>query len=1812
MAIDVDKILERINPSTGLTEDKTPSVETAKFDLPERSGTGLFKTPDHHRIAPVQGVPEEASEEPRQKRSFEDLAVLAREQSSGRQNVTQINPNIVSSEWEKYPIRRVGGDNEEIRARSQSGWDLAKGAASATAGIILGGTIENTGYLFDWGEAIKRFQDKDHEFSVNWLSQIGADFQKRMMDRNPTHMTNRAKEGFALFDATWWSSMTPSIFSTLSLLAPVFAVRGLVGMTANRLGAAQKMGTRSKYSADLLGSSIMSRHMYSSLESRDVMESTLEHLRNSGYNRDEAETIAGQAASRNYRTGWWNAWKDMASWHIIFRGVGHANRALTMRLHEIYGNKAAKEMHSTLASVLRRHPRPNQAALQSRGLTKMDLLKQAGLEGFEEFNIQFQKSEASRYGDILAGLEEKGDNDHIWQAYFSGRMLDHIQDPHTWDATLMGFLGGAVFGGVGYAANIKMKKATLQREADAIQQEITKAEVVRDRLQAIAAKEAEGDMYTARALQDKLIFELAIAGLHDGTGKSFEGGLVAGRHEHNVDLFSAIEGMTPEELQSIQLDETAQQAAIRAKEDFIKIEQDYQRYSEQNHNTKYDDIIAISLTEQEFRVRKAKEYRDAAKAEVDKVESRVTDILNEISPIQNEIHRNVLDAEYAKQAIAAKKREAPNTANKKKAKADEIQKEYNDVIADLEKKLATAKNNIETLTKQAREESTKEQFAEETKKRKDAEKLLSDSAHEGMRYFVESANYQSYRSVLAEMQTPKWKKDTEAAIDNAQKEGAEKRALAAIENSTSAEELKSVTLENTSEATKDRYKERLKEVNDLQKELEKIDQTPLESLTAEEKANVKGHIDNIRSEEAFEQFVVQRIRDKENGRIIEEYLRERFDTKQRIEQENLERRLGEQIPVTDELSAESKRRILNKINAIKNPSDFQEFINEEILPLKIGETQKDAILKYIYSRKNAMEEKIQRDENLRANKRKAEDTATKENNIEDVKKGKKPPAKFEEDSFLPPEQGAAENTAEPVTDSQHISGNFYVGSKVSWAGQTSNQGTTYFIVAPNKENTVDIGHFVGPIFQTTKVVPLDQLTFLDNNSIVTEYQGNNYLVLPPDTRGVHMVVDIKKGKSLTGPDSIELKRNIIDKAIGLEAEARDIVNKEDKTAPKQEPEASPELLPKVPFEIYLKSNPLLKDLSEHQIEIRKREYPEGGSTTIRNKAALAFKYFRGEISAIDMLSNEKYFQYNRKWLEMSKTKVEHILREQVEPFRELFEASTEQTEGSPPDAGTAVDTTTPEIVEASNLYTSEENTSFRTVEANGKIIAEGNDSLIQEHVNGESIEMNPQYLANPNITEGTQVEFEYIETKYWAGKKEQYAGREHVMAPIFIVIDGQRVGLLKAADSASRKAIYDNLLKGKRVTAEIKSIFAGKDNFNNVRIDGRPRFMPLPEQTSTQWVKENGEYVKVDDAVPALVGTQGSIYSSKKPPTFDVSSVPHRRGTKPDSAEISMAAGRLSQAGMISSGNVYYLTYGADGNPQPVKAHTANIHQPVVDKIIEFISQENFAEAGELVNLTRAAESIQEGDNRYIAVNTNSDGSLRTFGFFSPSLQKIVQFNATNFRKYMSGETPGFYMFDSEGKSVQPTVEQIQDMNIERELRELLPTIKRQVDFSKVNNDIQYRSRLTGETYPTYNDYLFSEKEGHNEQTTDSQAIVSTDVLNMDGAVFHDPSIVFEKGHVAGQTTAEKITDTAVKTDSKPKTDPQGIPVETAPRVRTRKKNVTQEKIEQVYKKYASQLQEKNVSLENFQKLFDPDVMSSPEELAQSLTNENANKIDCL
>ena len=388
-------------------------------------------------------------------------------------------------------------------------------------------------------------------------------------------------------------------------------------------------------------------------------------------------------------------------------------------------------------------------------------------------------------------------------------------------------------------------------------------------------------------------------------------------------------------------------------------------------------------------------------------------------------------------------------------------------------------------------------------------------------------------------------------------------------------------------------------------------------------------------------------------------------------------------------------------------------------------------------------------------------------------------------------------------------------------------------------------------------------------------------------------------------------------------------------------------------------------------------------------------------------------------------------------------------------------------------------------------------------LDGNIIPMSRELLVQAQA--GTEVEFEIIENDFY---KENFPNGSVADIPVYFKIGGQIVGKLQRSESQDRAEIVRKLQAGETVTTKIASVIS--PNFNNARTADGQKYFYDPREAFGQ--------------TPTIVGTvvtDGIL-------EFDA-----------PTGDLTMRTPRG-----VTPGQVGFLIP-ADQNPEATDnvsmGSTADLTREAVTAVGEALKQKDFAKAQEIVassDESRRGAGYARGD--YLEFGQFGDG--RNYMVYrSPSEKRLVRLDETNLEKALNNKPfkLGFVDVDQNGdyKSVsaqEADYTRIKD-TFKKDFADFLADKKYNVNTQLANTPGQYTSPVTGQVYPSYQDYLFSPTERAGTARIEGQgynSILTTDVVRTSMGFFHNPVISFSKGDILGKTTediAEKTTFESTK-----------------------------------------------------------------------------------
>lgn len=368
----------------------------------------------------------------------------------------------------------------------------------------------------------------------------------------------------------------------------------------------------------------------------------------------------------------------------------------------------------------------------------------------------------------------------------------------------------------------------------------------------------------------------------------------------------------------------------------------------------------------------------------------------------------------------------------------------------------------------------------------------------------------------------------------------------------------------------------------------------------------------------------------------------------------------------------------------------------------------------------------------------------------------------------------------------------------------------------------------------------------------------------------------------------------------------------------------------------------------------------------------------------------------------------------------------------------------------------------------------GTSTMVVHKVNGNPIEVYPEMLSsNDVIPNGTAIRFEMVETDWWNENKDSIPEAEHWKTiPIFIVADvngvATRIGSLASAktDTGDRQTIYTLIKQGLTPVATITEKRFDSTNIANAQTESGLTFFYSPK-----------EIITGDPKIAVVAQKDGEMV------------------WKTSTGEI-----RPEDTANVTMGQVAIVIDNPNGQSTLIVASTKYMTEEGKTKAIDHITKENpephlFSEIVGCNSFPVEAEDgpiqTESKDEKDFGLNFLStdvlpDGTV-LFSFYSETAKSIVRLNAEELKKCLLGQKFKFGFVEvapnENGFMVLKTVSKEGTEyagvagSLKDEFSKVVMSKKFQVDLRKVAAKESYISPLTGEAYPTYMDYLSSDKE---------------------------------------------------------------------------------------------------------------------------------------
>ena len=379
------------------------------------------------------------------------------------------------------------------------------------------------------------------------------------------------------------------------------------------------------------------------------------------------------------------------------------------------------------------------------------------------------------------------------------------------------------------------------------------------------------------------------------------------------------------------------------------------------------------------------------------------------------------------------------------------------------------------------------------------------------------------------------------------------------------------------------------------------------------------------------------------------------------------------------------------------------------------------------------------------------------------------------------------------------------------------------------------------------------------------------------------------------------------------------------------------------------------------------------------------------------------------------------------------------------------------------------------------------DTFDADTLDGEPILLNKEKLADPNLI-GKDVTFEIIENDY-------YKNNPSVAVPIYYKVDGELVGKLEA-NSPDRGALEKRLKSGEQVTMQVSEVIAG--NFNHSKTQDGGSFFSDPRE---QFRDPLLAFVEVVEDIPAWTLSQ-------------ISTDKNEEGDVPQILSDLVGTG-TEKINYGQVGIVVRPENSPGGQARISMASTAYLSPKAQDVAYQALVKEDFDRAETIV-----ANSLFEAERgafqpEYMQFGEFNSGS-KFVVFQSPALGKLVRITEENLRDSNKGKPFKYNIVETtqDENGVQffkNTALKIADYNAATDIKEFLKVKKYHVSRDLGNISTEYRSPVTEITYPTYQDYLFDPREIGTDRKVGKghHSILTTDVIMMNGSMFHNPKITF-------------------------------------------------------------------------------------------------------
>ena len=436
--------------------------------------------------------------------------------------------------------------------------------------------------------------------------------------------------------------------------------------------------------------------------------------------------------------------------------------------------------------------------------------------------------------------------------------------------------------------------------------------------------------------------------------------------------------------------------------------------------------------------------------------------------------------------------------------------------------------------------------------------------------------------------------------------------------------------------------------------------------------------------------------------------------------------------------------------------------------------------------------------------------------------------------------------------------------------------------------------------------------------------------------------------------------------------------------------------------------------------------------------------------------------------------------------------------------------------------------------------------------NPGSTELKEDLIANPNLVKvGTEVKYTLDENNWWknlvkSGSKNADDYYKHARILVSIKDENgiwqpiQVLEIPKIDDPTKnnevinqiRKKIYDDILndgesfgKIEKATQDLEneiSVQIGPTNFRNVKdAEGNSILKPLTERFTSAYQNEEGT-IKFE-----LATTKGSPYGlGESSPILDVSTFSQNVDvTDIGSTKIDLGHGHVFAAILTPNGKYAAL-----------KLSTSNINASTTDKLIELLKEGKVDKVKEVIYTDYSNDEMalmsENSLKNVIRINKNSETGKYYIEFHRKG-NEFYSIDLENLEK--EGTFLNIKKRNKEGNLIwdkQLSAEVNNSINPIDLLKAVIKDKKYNIIKSKLTEEMQYQSPITGKIYKNYKDYLSGRNDINNNPNNEIKgaAILQTDVQPSAGNYYYASGMEFsytaKKAKAKDDSTSKKSTET--------------------------------------------------------------------------------------